>query len=741
MSRNLLATVTMAVTLAACTPGVPVAGPDDLDPAAIVAGRLEAFDSCDALLAHIQAEARERVGPYGLDTTGWPPFWRFAEDGAFVTTAAAESVGGARDSASIGPTAENPSFTGTNTQESDVDEPDIVKTDGTRILTISENILTYVDVTGPEPVVTDSIRFDDGYAHELFFADDRAFVITNAGGWGGPIPIEGEAVDSRIAPEFYAPAAILHEIDLADPSNLKVAATLRLEGSYLSARAVGDTIRLAVSSPPVSLPWVYPATPSGEDRAEEANRELIDETTIDDWLPEYTLEQGGESETGRMLECANLYRPAEFAGFDVISVLTFDLAQGLSNGAGTGVLAGGQTVYASTDRFYVATTKWVGEEVSDEAGMVVFNEDYTTEIHAFDNTGATAQYLASGTVEGSLLNQFSMDEYDGYLRVITTDGSPWNEEDKSETFLTVFEERDENLVEVGRVGGLGKGESLYSARMLDDVGFAVTFRQIDPFYVLDLSDPANPTVSGELKIPGFSTYLHPIGDDRVLGIGQDATEDGAATGFKVSLFSVADVANPVELATWTVADANSQAEYDHRAFQYLPDRGIAIIPIASWDGAVNHAVLLQIGADSITELGRVTHVVDTGEPTSDCTQLTEDDFTSEGSELYYMTKNSAAQVQVCEPGDTGGYGAYYCDPIPLADLANWGVSEGDLEDLGSRFDSESIVELCWPDDSGWRDQINRSLVIEDTLYTTSIGHLQANDLESLEVIGKVSITG
>lgn len=737
MKTQLMAVVAVAMVTAACTPGVPVASPEDVDPAAVVAGALVAFDSCDSLLTHIKNEALERVGPYGLDGEGYPPFWRFTEGDAVETTAAGsvqESAGA--DMATDGGDAA--SFTGTNTQEAGVDEPDIVKTDGSRILTLSENILTHIDVTTPEPVVTDSIRFEEGWSHELFLAGDRAFVITNGGAWDGPVPLD----DTRIGmPEFAPPAAVLYEIDLSDPSDLDVASTLRLEGSYLSARAVGDTVRLAVTTPPVNLPWVYPATPAGEERAEEANRELISETTIDDWIPDYTLTRDGQTTTGRMVECADLYRPAEFAGFDVVSVLTFDLAEGLGTGAGTGVLASGQTVYSSLDRFYVATTEWVGTEVADASGVVAFDEDFTTQIHAFDTTGPRAVYEASGEVDGSLLNQFSMDEHEGYLRVITTDGSPWSEQGKSESFLRVLEERDGRLVQIGEVGGLGKGESLYSARLLDDVGFAVTFRQVDPFYVIDLSDPSNPTVTGELKIPGFSTYLHPVGDDRVLGIGQDATEDGATTGLKVSLFSVADPANPVEVATWTIPNANSGAEYDHRAFQYLADRQIAIVPAASWDGAVNGAVLLRIGEDSITEIGRVTHLVDAAEPVSDCAPLGEDDFPSESSELHWISQEGYGRVQVCDPGDTGGFGDYFCDAIPLVDIRGWGVPEEEATALESEYGSDARVEICWPDGSGWRDQINRSLVIGETLYTTSIGHLQANDLESLEVIGKVSITG
>ena len=146
-----------------------------------------------------------------------------------------------------------------------------------------------------------------------------------------------------------------------------------------------------------------------------------------------------------------------------------------------------------------------------------------------------------------------------------------------------MEEQGKSLVQVGQVGGLGKGESLYSVRLLDDVGFAVTFRQIDPFYVIDLSDPVNPEVVGELKIPGFSTYLHPVDENIVLGIGQNADDQGRVLGLKVSSFDVSDPSNPVETSTWVLDNTNSVAEYDHRAFQ-MRER-LAVLPVQNWSNA------------------------------------------------------------------------------------------------------------------------------------------------------------
>ena len=137
------------------------------------------------------------------------------------------------------------------------------------------------------------------------------------------------------------------------------------------------------------------------------------------------------------------------------------------------------------------------------------------------------QYRASGEVTGWLLNQFSMDEHKGNLRVASTDSPPFWDLGSSESLVTVLAERNGRLEEVGRVGGLGKGEQIQAVRFLGDLGYVVTFRQVDPLYVVDLSDQAKPRVAGELKILGYSAYLHPLGENLLLGVGQDATKQGA----------------------------------------------------------------------------------------------------------------------------------------------------------------------------------------------------------------------
>ncbi|MDW3214401.1 MAG: beta-propeller domain-containing protein [Ilumatobacteraceae bacterium] len=720
---------------------------------------LTPFSDCSTFLDHVKAEARERVGPYGLNGSPWG-YWGgedvIMDEMATADDAAetAEAPVGNSDTTEYSAAGDDGSYTGTNVQELGVDEPDIVKTDGTRILTVSENRLSYIDVTG-DPTLTDTLVVPEGWGHQLFIRGDRALLFTNGGQWGYPMPIDIEATDDAESDfasgdivadmpfEQFGPATLILDVDLSDPTDLRIAATMRIEGQYLSARAIDERVRLAVTSPPSQLPWLFPQNQNGEDRAEEANRAIIDESTLADWLPDYELDADGSTISGTLLSCERAHRPAEFSGFDMVSIVDLDLDTGLAGAAdrieAVGVLAGGQTVYSSTDRMYVATTKWIGQDLVDDADRVrEWTEEFETELHSFAiAAGEPTRYVASGAIAGSLLNQFALDEHDGYLRAITTDGSPWSQDGESETHLVVFEEQGDQLVPVGEVGGLGKGEQLYSARLMGDVGFAVTFRQIDPFYVLDLSDPTNPRVTGELKIPGFSTYLHPVGDDRVLGIGQAATEDGRTTGLKLSLFDVSDPADPREVSIWTQPDSNSPVEWDHRAFQMFGST--AIVPVQSWTGDFNGAVLFDIG-DGITEVGRVTQVPADTAPSSDCREITSDDLTQDASELYWMTTDGHAHVQLCEPDAIGGWGSWYCDRLPVDEIAGWygdsEATERDLDAIGA--DGDDVIEICWSD-GGYQESIQRSLVIGETLWTLTPSAAQANALDGLGVITQISL--
>jgi uncharacterized secreted protein with C-terminal beta-propeller domain len=179
--------------------------------------------------------------------------------------------------------------------------------------------------------------------------------------------------------------------------------------------------------------------------------------------------------------------------------------------------------------------------------------------------------------------------------------------------VTVLREIGAGLVRVGLVDGLGQTEQIYSVRFMGDTGYVVTFRQTDPLYTLDLSDPRSPRVVGELKIPGYSAYLHPVGDGLLMGIGQDATDDGRVRGTQVSVFDVSEPASPVRLDTYTLSEGtSSQVEYDHHAFLYW--EGLAMVPVQQWwvddkrESVFMGAVGLRVGDDGrLSEVARVSH--------------------------------------------------------------------------------------------------------------------------------------
>jgi hypothetical protein len=355
---------------------------------------------------------------------------------------------------------------------------------------------------------------------------------------------------------------------------------------------------------------VYPQSPAGENRAKKANQQVIAESTIEDWLPSYKLEgaDGATVSEGRLPDCHRVDAPTEFAGFGSLSVLTFDLRTALGTGDAVTILAGGQTVYASASTLYVATTTYVEPaEQQDEALLPRFDRDFSTSIHAFDIRGtAPAKYEASGTVPGHLLNQFAMSEHEGVLRAATTKGAPWGGSSQNESLITVLEPHGEQLEKIGEVTNMGKGERIYAVRYADDVAYVVTFRQTDPFYTVDLSDPRNPKVVGELKIPGYSGYLHPIGDDLVIGVGQDASDQGRIRGAKLSLFDVHDLAAPKALDSWVVPNSQTGAEWDHRAFLWWPATTSIVLPLNDWNGGFTGAVVLKADRTTgIDEVGRV----------------------------------------------------------------------------------------------------------------------------------------
>lgn len=601
--RHLRPLLAIPLLVAACSPEQDPAIVTSSGPPTFVAqaASLSSFSSCDDLLSYYQKGALELVGPYGLSgSSEYADVDMLRGDGeAFAESAASDSAGEASSVASPGAGPDD--FSGTNNQEEGVDEADIVKTNGSIVVAMAQGNLQIVDVMSQEVVSTLPLADIDRTAHqyELLLHEDTLVVVSTGSGQSDPSWFDSlfgsdeETFDSMMVPSVDQNArTTITRIDISNVSNPEVLGATRMEGSYRSARLVGASVRVVMESNPTGLRFTYPknGSLSAERDAAEANREVITNSTLDDWVPhkEVIDVDGNPGEVTPLSDCADVARPEALSGLTTLSVVTQELtspegpddAQGAPTST-VSLVASGDTVYASTDRLIVATSPWGSWARPFGAGRAP-KDTITTSLHSFDISDPTqATYAASGSVEGTLINQFALSEINGVVRVATTTDDPWaGTTEESESALTIFSEEGTELVETGSVGGLGKTETIKSVRFLGpDLAAIVTFRQTDPLYLVDTSDPAAPKVTGELKIPGYSAYLHPVGDDRLIGIGQDAdVETGQEFGLQASLFDISDLTKPVRLDQLTWPGGYSPVEYDHRAFTSWAETGQFFLP-------------------------------------------------------------------------------------------------------------------------------------------------------------------
>ena len=593
-----------------------------------VAYGLQAFNACDDFLDYVKDHAVDLVGPWGFNYGYWGgPVFRGDVDMMAVEEMAADDGAGANTTAPASSPQQGVDYSGTNIQELGVDEPDIIKTDGERIVATSGNTLYVIDVTGDEPRLAGQTTIEAGWASDMFLSGDKVLVMAYGDTYATPL-IE-PAIADDVA--YYAPATpitTIIEIDISDIEDPAVERIMYIDGNKVSARMVGDSVRLVVSSMPTGLQFNYPDTNGlkAERDAEEYNRQVILDSEIENWVPYYILEnaRGRVIAEGSLLDCTSAHHPEQFSGISMLNVVTIDMANDMAIDDAVGVLASGDIVYSSTDSMYIASAAWRNWETFTDDDAADEIRKHTTDIHKFDiSDPKSTRYVASGRVDGFMLSQWSMSEYEGNLRVATT-SSPdwwWGAVEDSESFVTVFEEDGGELKQIGQVGGLGKGERIYSVRFIDEIGYVVTFRQTDPLYTIDLEDPTDPKVVGELKILGYSAYLHPVGDGLLLGVGQDATEEGRTLGTQISLFDVSDPANPTRIQNYTFDNGYSSVEWDHRAFLHWEQTGLTVIPVSAWSwdeetetetGFVG-AIAVKATEDGIEEIGRITHNQKEGE--------------------------------------------------------------------------------------------------------------------------------
>ena len=634
------------------------------------------------------------------------------------------------------------SYSGTTTAEAGVDEPDLVKTDGRRIVTIIGGVLRVVDAQTRQ--VTGVLNLSAGAGlggatpANLLLAGDHALVLFDRGypamgapmpslppevsppAVGGPGPAgsatassapagsapassapassrpgagpsvsagagatgPGPAVSaSAVAVPIFGPRLVLIDLSTGTP---RIISEYTMDGALAGTRQVGSVVRVVVHSAPRI--FFAPAFAQSAQARTTANRAVIGHATLSSWLPRYALTAGNVQRTGQV-GCTAVSHPAAltYSGTSMLTVLTFDLRSGtLGDGQPVTVVADGDTVYSNGSSLYIANDRqWSmppgamsaagavpgaavqGAVVQGAPGAAQDTVPATAPVKAPGTAPATAPvtataaaprtvpqqytglyqfdisrpgrpvYEASGTVPGWLLGstgmaQYALSEWNGALRVATTtDGAfaGWSGP-PPQSAVYVLKQVGNLLVTIGKVGGLGQGEQIYAVRFAGPVGYVVTFRQTDPLYTLDLSDPAQPRVAGELLLSGYSAYLAPIDSTHLIGVGQDANAQGQTQGTQISLFDVSDLAAPVRLAVYHVKFGHSEAEFDPHAFLYWPASRLLVIPVqmpsavtpqpVPGSGAVpqggqvplwpvSQAVVLHVGDHAITELGTITH--------------------------------------------------------------------------------------------------------------------------------------
>jgi uncharacterized secreted protein with C-terminal beta-propeller domain len=574
--RALAAAIVLALGTGAALPSAA--------PAKRAPSRLRAFPSCPALVGYAKGHFGQT---HGAPAGGVTPLAEPAIPGRAPTDTSAPTAV-AKEAA--------PTHSTTNVQEEGVDEPDVVKTDGTTIFTVAGDTLYAVAATGAgAPRITSSLKLERS-GGDLLLRGQRLLVIQSA---SAPIAIDsvpGGAPRLAVAP--VSGQTVITEVDVRDPAALKVARTLTLDGQYVNARQNGATARVVLSS----MPRAY-AVSGVRGRASG-------------WLPRsrFVSRISGRHRTRTMVACRAVRRPPTFSGLGTVSILTIDLDKGLWEVDADAVMTDAQTVYGSTSHLYVATQRWIDPQTAPRDLPTT-----TTLIHRFDVSDPDrTSYEASGEVPGYLLNQYSLSEHGGDLRVASTADPVWwqgQQQGSSQSQVTVLRRDGATLAPVGRVSGLGQGQRIYSVRFIGDVGYVVTFRQVDPLYTIDLSDPTAPKVLGELELLGYSAYLHPIAPDLLLGVGQDATPEGRAKGVQVSLFGVGDPAHPKLLAQHALgAASSSRVEFDSHAFLYWAPRQLVVLPVEVFDAGTSSsspgftgAVALTVTPSGIAEAGRVAH--------------------------------------------------------------------------------------------------------------------------------------
>ncbi|MFQ6048178.1 MAG: beta-propeller domain-containing protein, partial [Phycisphaerae bacterium] len=445
-------------------------------------------------------------------------------------------------------------FSETNIQEPGVDEADVVKTDGVYLYVLAGGELHVVRAQPASSLSEVSAVPVPGEPEAMYLYDSLAVVLSSTQG------LEGEEL--AFAGDRQTAVTVIDVADAASPVVLK---TIVLDGRLHSSRRIGSKLRLIVVM-----------------RTNAAGREAA-ASTLDDWLPKRCIRgPDGVVDFGAMAGYGDFYRPIVPDGLGITSVVSVDLDDLEAEPKTVAVVGDAAVIYASRQALYLTDAEYGYDGRSRQM----------TVVHKFDLSGEAVQYVGSGSVEGRVLNQFSLGEKDGYLRIATTTG--WfggAGQVGLRNHVYVLGQGQQELVVVGSIEDIAPGETLYAARFVGSRGFLVTFEKVDPLFVLDLSDPENPRLVGQLEVPGYAEYVHPVGQDYLIAIGKDAeTVEGVTwfQGVQLALFDVSNLEAPQLLDRVVLGSRGTESEAlnDHHAFNYFAEQDVLAVPICLAEGGL-----------------------------------------------------------------------------------------------------------------------------------------------------------
>ena len=550
----------------------------DQQPACWEEARLEAQAAREEAMARL---AGDSFGSYGLGLSG------IGEGGGGRGEAIGlGSIGTIGHGAGMGGIRSATSASKTNNQVDGVDEADIVKTDGKYVYLASAGALRIIEAMNPHVV---SVWKLDGDVRDLFVEGDRAVVYTSSGGhskpctYGYDCTFAGDGTSTRI-----------NVLDVSNRNEPKLVRRIDFSGSLMASRRIGHTVHTVIADGDSIDKPLYNTQPDDIDPCHT------------DWKVVYSkfsaLKKENEakirnavsfptmSERGTKTQlCTGVFRTGIADGHAFTTVVSFDLDDEKTAPTTTTLQSRPGAVFASANALYLSVTH---QKSGANGRWYSFypSVDEVSEIHKFKlgERPSDTQYVGSGIVPGHVLNQFAMDEWQGYLRVATTRGRV--PDPKVESSLSILREgKDHNLVRVGAVEKIAPGEDIRSVRFDGDRGYVVTFKKTDPLFVLDLYDAASPAILGELKIPGFSTYMHRLDDNHLLSIGFDANDHGSFAYFDGVILQLFDVTNPIDpklLYKEKIGSrgSSSEAATNHLAFNYFAEKHLLAIPMTECSG-------------------------------------------------------------------------------------------------------------------------------------------------------------